>query len=280
MMPRIAQSASDPALWPLDPQITFLNHGSFGSCPHAVLEFQRQMRDRLERQPVQFLVRDLEPLLDRARASLARFLKADADNLVFVPNATAGLNTVLRSLCFKRGDELLVTDHEYNASRNVLNFVAEQSGARVIVAKVPFPLKSTEEITDAILGRVTSRTRLALLDHVTSQTGLIFPIEELVRKLSARGIETLVDGAHALGMVPLNLKNLAPPITPATAINGSALPKPRLSCTSSPTGSPSSAHSLSVTAPTPAAPTVPSFNSSSAGPAPVIRLPLSLFLRR
>ena len=162
----------------------------------------------MERQPVQFLVRDLEPLLDRARGSLARFLHADADNLVFVANATAGINTVLRSLRFKRRDELLVADHEYNASRNALNFIAEQWGARVVVAKVPFPLRSAEEITQAVLSQVTARTRLALLDQVTSQTGLIFPIEQLVRELSARGVETLVDGAHAPGMVPINLKNL------------------------------------------------------------------------
>ena len=200
--------ASDPTLWPLDPKIVFLNHGSFGSCPRVVLEFQRQILARMERQPVQFLVRDLEPLLDRARGSLARFLHADADNLVFVANATAGINTVLRSLRFKRGDELLVADHEYNASRNALNFIAEQWGARVVVAKVPFPLRSAEEIVQAIVDRVTARTRLALLDHVTSQTGLIFPIEQLVRELSARGVDTLVDGAHAPGMVPINLKKL------------------------------------------------------------------------
>jgi isopenicillin-N epimerase len=208
MIPRIAKPASDPALWPLDPKITFLNHGSFGSCPLAVLEFQQQMRMRLERQPIQFLVRDLEPMLDEVRVHLARFLKADAKDLVFVPSATAGLNTVLRSLSFKSGDELLVTDHEYNASRNVLDFIAQQSGARVVVARVPFPLRSAQEITDAILGWVTRRTRLALLDHVTSQTGLIFPLEQLIRELSARGVETLVDGAHAPGMVPLNLKKL------------------------------------------------------------------------
>ena len=200
--------ASAPALWPLDPKVVFLNHGSFGSCPHAVLEFQRQILARMERESVRFLVRDLEPLLDGARKSLARFLHADADNLVFVPNATAGINTVLRSLRFKRGDELLVADHEYNASRNALNFAAEQAGARVVVAKVPFPLRSATEITEAIMSRVTPRTRLALLDHVTSQTGLIFPLEELVRQLSARGVETLVDGAHAPGMVPVNLKKL------------------------------------------------------------------------
>lgn len=202
------QPAADPKLWLLDRRITFLNHGSFGSCPRAVLDFQQELRDRLERRPVEFLVRELEPLLDAARGELARFLKIDADDLVFVPNATTGVNTVLRSLQFRSGDELLVTDHEYNASRNALNFAAERAGARVVVARVPFPLPSSEQVVDSVLREITPRTRLALLDHVTSQTGLILPVERLVKELSLRGIETLIDGAHAPGMVPLNLKKL------------------------------------------------------------------------
>jgi isopenicillin-N epimerase len=200
--------ACNPNLWLLDPEITFLNHGSFGACPRAVLKFQQELRARLERQPVQFLVRDLESLLDQMRSELGHFVNASADDLVLVPNATSGVNTVLRSLRFNRGDELLVADHEYNASRNALDFAAEQSGARVVVAKVPFPLRSADEITTAILQHMTPRTRLALLDHVTSQTGLILPIEKLVRELSKRGVQTLVDGAHAPGMVPLDLKKL------------------------------------------------------------------------
>lgn len=200
--------ACDPALWPLDPEIIFLNHGSFGSCPRPVLEFQRQLQERMERQPCEFFVRELEPLLDAARAALAQFMGAEADGLVFVPNATAGVNTVLRSLRFKRGDELLVTTHEYNACRNALEFIAARSGARVALAEIPFPLKSSGEIFDAILRRVTPRTRLALLDHISSQTGLVFPMAELAEKLAAQNIEVLADGAHAPGMLPLNLKEL------------------------------------------------------------------------
>jgi isopenicillin-N epimerase len=205
----LIRPACNPRLWALDAQVVYLNHGAFGACPRAVLEYQRTIRDRLERQPIQFFVRDLEELLDHARGALATFLKADPEGLVFVPNATAGVNTVLRSLRFKRGDELLVTDHEYNACRNALNFVAEQSGARVVVANVPFPVRAKEEVIDAVLSRVTSRTRLALLDHVTSQTGLVLPIQTLVRKLARHGVETLVDGSHAPGMVPLNLRELS-----------------------------------------------------------------------
>ena len=205
---RLDQPAADPRLWLLDPSVTFLNHGSFGSCPRTVLEFQQDIRERLERQPVRFLVRELEPLWDAARADLAQFVGADSDDLVFVANATAGINTVLRSLRFNPGDELLVSNHEYNACRNALNFVAEHSSVRVVVADVAFPLQCEDDFVLPVMEKVTSQTRLALLDHVTSQTGLVFPIERLVQGLAARGVDTLVDGAHAPGMVPLDLRRI------------------------------------------------------------------------
>ena len=204
----LRQSGADPQHWLLDPGVVFLNHGSFGSCPRAVLEKQREFRDRMERQPVRFFIRELEGLWDEARQALSQFVGANTDDLVFVPNATTGMNTVLRSLRFEPGDELLVTNHEYNACRNALNFVAEQSGARVVVAKVPFPFQHEDDLVQPILEHITPRTRLALLDHVTSQTGVVFPLTRLVRELAARSVETLVDGSHAPGMVPLNLNEI------------------------------------------------------------------------
>lgn len=206
----IDKPAADPKLWLLDPGIIFLSHGAFGACPRPVLDFQNEWRARVERNPVQFLVRDMEAPMDAARAALAQFVGSDAEELVFVPNATTGINTVLGSLRFEPGDELLTTNHEYNACRNAINFVAEQSGARVVVAEIPFPLAKTDEIIAPILERVTARTRLVLVDHITSQTGLVLPIAKLVAELNARGVDSLIDGAHAPGMVALNIKELNP----------------------------------------------------------------------
>lgn len=192
--------------WTLDPAITFLNHGSFGATPRVVLEAQNGFRAQMEREPVRFFVRELEPLLDGARESLANFLGAAFEGLAFVPNATAGVNAVLRSLDLDRFDELLVTNQEYNACRNTLEYVAATAGAKIVVADIPFPLQSADVVVERVLEKVTDRTRLLLIDHVTSQTALIFPVARLVRELRERGIDTLVDGAHAPGFLPLDLR--------------------------------------------------------------------------
>jgi isopenicillin-N epimerase len=192
--------------WTLDPSIAYLTHGTFGATPRVVLEKQNEYRAQMEREPVRFFVRELEPLLDDARNTLARFLGADPRGLAFVRNATEGVNAVLRSLDLDKFDELLVTTHEYNASRNILEYVAGIAGAKVVVVEIPFPIGSPDVIVERVLESITARTRLLLIDHVTSQTALIFPVERLVAELNARGIDTLIDGAHAPGLVPLDLR--------------------------------------------------------------------------
>ncbi len=194
--------------WSLDPSVTFLNHGSFGACPIDVLAAQDRYRVRMEKQPLQFMVRDIEALYDVARAELAAFVGADPLDIVFVPNATTGVNTVLRSLHFEPGDELLTTTHEYNACRNALDFVAERSGAVVVAADIPFPVESPADITAAVLERVGPRTRLGLFDHITSLTGMVMPIADIVRELSERGVDVMVDGAHAPGMLDLDITSI------------------------------------------------------------------------
>ena len=211
--------------WSLDPAIVFLNHGSFGACPRPILALQQQLRQRIERQPLQFFGRDLEDLLDQARIDLAAFVGADADDLAFVPNATTGINTILRSLTFEPGDELLTTNQEYNACRNALEFVAARSGAKIVVAEVPYPIESAQQAIEPILQAVSSKTRLALLDHITSQTGLVFPIAEIIHLLTAQGVDTLIDGAHAPGMVALDLSKIAPTYYSANAHKWLCSPK-------------------------------------------------------
>ncbi len=194
--------------WMLAPEAVCLNHGSFGACPEPVYRRQQELRRALEEGPTRYFLTDRVDGEDRARRRLAAFLGADEQNLVFVPNATCGVNSVLRSLRLSPGDELLTTDHAYNACRNALDFVAARAGARVVVARLPFPLQSEEELVAPLLAAVTPRTRLALFDHVTSPTALILPVARLITALRERGVRSLIDGAHAPGMLPLALEEL------------------------------------------------------------------------
>ena len=194
--------------WRLDPTVTFLNHGSYGACPEPVLASQGAWRDRLESEPVRFMERILPDALADARQRIGAFIGADPAGLAFVSNATSGVNTVLRSLQFEPGDELLTNDHEYNATLNALATIAERDGARVVVAHIPLPIAGADGARAAILDAVTPRTRLALISHITSPTALVLPIAEIVAALDARGVDTIVDAAHAPGMVPLDVDAL------------------------------------------------------------------------
>jgi isopenicillin-N epimerase len=163
----------------------------------------------MESEPVQFLWRRYEERLEPARKAVARFVGAEPSDLVFVTNATVGVNAVLRSVKLGPGDEVLTTNHDYNACHNALAETARHTGARLVVAQVPFPIREADQVVEAILASVNARTRLVMVDHVTSSTALIFPVERIVRELQRRGVETLVDGAHAPGMVPVDLTRLS-----------------------------------------------------------------------
>ena len=196
--------------WLLDEDIIFLNNGSFGACPRSVLAIQRGWQDRLESEPVRFLTRELPQHLETARTALANFVGSLPEDLVFVQNATDGANAILRSLLptFKPGDELLTASHAYRAIRQTMVYVAELSGAVVFDAPVPFPIVDPEEVTNAIASAITPRTVFAVIDHITSPTGVIFPIEQIIALFKERGIPVLVDGAHAPGQIDLHLDTL------------------------------------------------------------------------
>ena len=191
--------------WTLDPGVSFLNHGSFGATPRAVLDAQDEWRARMEREPVAFFGRDLEPALDDARAALGSFLAADPDDLAFVTNATTAINIVARSLRLEPGDEIVLLDHAYPAARNALQVVAGASGARLVTAQLPFPGATPELALEAVMAAVGPRTRLVMLDHVTSPTALVLPVGEIVTALEERGVDTLVDAAHAPGMLDVDI---------------------------------------------------------------------------
>lgn len=192
----------------LEPGIAYLNHGSYGATPRVVLAAAERWRQRLEAQPCRFMGSELAPALRKAAARLAAFLGAAGEDLVFVENATAGANAVLRALDFKPGDELLTTTHVYGAVRKTLQYVAARTGAVLVEAKLPFPVADEDEIVAAVTQRFTARTRILVLDHVTSPTALILPIQRLIAAAKAQGIVVLIDGAHAPGMLALDIPAL------------------------------------------------------------------------
>jgi len=196
--------------WTLDPNTVFLNHGSFGATPTVIMDEQRRIRSLMEEDPVRFFEREYLGLWDDARRALSEFMNADVEGMAFVSNATQGINTVLRSLRLQPGDEIIVPDHSYQACWNAVDFVTERSGAKTVVVEVPFRVEGPQEVFDIIMDAVTDRTVLALIDTVTSPTGMRMPFEELTTQLQSRGVDVLLDAAHGPGIVPLDLSALAP----------------------------------------------------------------------
>ena len=204
--------------WPLDPAVTYLNHGTVGVAPRRVLAAQQAIRDEIEREPSRVLLREMSGLVgvptgrpSRVRiaaAVVASFVGARVNDLVFVDNATTGVNAVLRSFRLKPGDEILVTDHSYGAIARAAAFAAREQQAEVVTVRVPYPAFDRQALVDSVAAAITPRTRIAVLDHITSESALIFPLAELAAVCRARNVRVLVDGAHAPGVLPLDIPSL------------------------------------------------------------------------
>ena len=192
----------------MQPDVVFLNHGSFGACPRPVFDVYQAWQLELERQPVQFFQRRYRALLGNARQALGRYVGADGDDLLFVPNVMTGLNMVARSLPLEPGDEVLATDLEYGHINATWEYVCRKRGARYVRRPLRLPATTVDEVVEALWSGVTGRTRVLFLSHVTSGTALILPVTELVRRAREAGILTIVDGAQAPGQVDLDLREM------------------------------------------------------------------------
>ncbi len=194
--------------WTLEPSMHFLNHGSFGATPKYVLAAQDAWRARLERQPVRFMSNELPDALRATRERLAAFLATSAERLALVENATDAVNAVLRSFPWRSGDEIVLADHAYLAVRHTVCFLAQRHSLVVKLAQIPFPLSGGQAITDAYCGAITERTRLVIVDHIFSTLALQTPVADIVAFCRPLGVRVLVDGAHAPGLLPLQLDAL------------------------------------------------------------------------
>ncbi|MFI5178107.1 MAG: aminotransferase class V-fold PLP-dependent enzyme [Vicinamibacterales bacterium] len=206
------------AYWALDPAVTYLNHGTVGAVPKRVLAAAQAIREEIERQPSRLLLREVSGLVGGPRTeptrmrvaagAVARFIGARGSDVVFVDNATTGVNAVLRSIRVEPGDELLLTDHNYGATARVAAFVARERRAHVRTVMVPYPAFDPGRLVEDVARAIGPRTRVAVIDHITSESALIFPLEEIVRACRTRGVPVLVDGAHAPGVLPLDVPAL------------------------------------------------------------------------
>jgi isopenicillin-N epimerase len=192
----------------IDRDVIFFNHGSFGACPRPVFESYQYWQLQLERNPVSFIGRRVTKLLEDARHALGAYLHTSGDNLVYVVNATFGVNVILRSLQFQPGDELLTTDHEYGAVNNNWDFMAMKQGFNIVKQHIPLPVTTDDEFVEQFWKGVTPHTRVISLSHITSPTALIFPVEKIIKRAREAGIITVIDGAHAPGQIPLNMEEI------------------------------------------------------------------------
>jgi isopenicillin-N epimerase len=194
--------------WLIPEDVAYLNHGSFGPTPKAVLEVREEWSRRLAAQPMDFFLRQLEPALDVAAAVLAKFIDVEPSHLAFVDNATAAMNVVAATVALAPGDEVLLNDHEYGAVQRIWRTVAAKSGAKVVSAQIPVPIASESDIVEPLVAAVTPRTKLIVVSHVTSPTAIVFPVHEICRRAKERGITVCIDGPHAVAMRDLSLKTL------------------------------------------------------------------------
>jgi isopenicillin-N epimerase len=192
-------------LFLLDPEVIFLNHGSFGACPKAVFEVYQAWQMRLEKQPVLFLGREFNDLISASRRALAEEVHAGEDDLVYIPNATHGVNIIARSLNLSLGDEILASDHEYGACNNTWEFICHQSRARYVHQHIPLPAASPEGVIEELWKGVNHNTKLIYISHITSPTAQFFPVQAICNRARQSGILTVVDGAHIPGQVELDL---------------------------------------------------------------------------
>lgn len=200
---------TDPARhWILDPEITFLNHGSFGAVPRVVLDSQSRWRERIERRPIEMLDRRMAELMAPAHEAVGMLVQAPPTTVGFISNATSALNAILRSMQFAPGECLVTTSHVYNAVRKTMEWVARRDGAQYVELPLELPVESRAHLADRILDSLPDNTRLFLIDHISSPTAVHFPLELILPELAKRGIQTVVDGAHAPGMVDVDLQKL------------------------------------------------------------------------
>jgi isopenicillin-N epimerase len=195
-------------LFLLDPHIHFLNHGSFGACPIPVFQEYQKWQMSLENQPVEFLGREINAHMGKAREKLAEYVNCQPDELVYFPNPTTAINMVARNLTLQPGDEILATNHEYGAMDRTWRFITKKTGAKYINHPIPLPLTTKEEFIEEFWAGVTEKTKVIFLSHISSPTALIFPVEEVCRRARSLGIFSIVDGAHVPGQIPLNLENI------------------------------------------------------------------------